>query len=351
MSSRSLSGVARWIAVLAVVAAAGCIAEETPPPPPGVGPALSAPLGEERLEQLVAPVALYPDPLLLNILTAATYPAEVVEARRWLADPENAALRGDSLAAALAEKSWDPSVKALVPFAAILKMMDDHLDWTQSLGEAFLAQQAEVMDVVQKLRRRAESAGRLVSGPQQLVGEEEGAVTILPPPSQMIYVPSYNPWCVYGAWPYPAYPPYFFAPWSGICMPPDYLIAFDIGVFLPFGFWEWGRFDWRHHWIRIDHEHYQHFNPQHLPQGDVWQHDLFHRGGVPYHNPRNAEQFQPGADGHRAFRGFEPREGAAPTYRAPPVFEGYGARHEVESHASRGSSSLHGMSGGRGGHR
>ena len=120
-----------------------------------------------QLDQLLAPIALYPDPLLAQILMAATYPLEVVEAARWVQDPNNARLRGDQLDAALQPQDWDPSVKSLVPFPQILQMMNSKLDWTQALGNAFLAQQADVMDSVQRLRAQAQAAGTLQSSPDR----------------------------------------------------------------------------------------------------------------------------------------------------------------------------------------
>ncbi len=188
------------LAILIVASAAATTAslaqDAAPAPMEAAGPSLTQP----QLEQLVAPVALYDDPLLADVLTASTYPLEVVEAHRWLADPANAALKGDALASALDDKDWDPSVKALIPFPQVIETMDGHLDWTENLGEAFLSQEDEVMDAVQQLRHRAESAGTLKSSPQQTVADDAGDVTISPPP-EAIYVPEYDPWCAYGPWP------------------------------------------------------------------------------------------------------------------------------------------------------
>jgi hypothetical protein len=143
---------------------------------------------------------------------ASTYPLEVVEAARWVEDPNNARLKGDQLAAALQGKDWDPSVKSLAPFPQILRMMDDRLDWMQKLGDAFLAQQNEVMDSVQRLRRQAEEAGTLQSSPQQTVTTQDQTITVEPANPNVVYVPIYDPTVVYGAWPYPDYPPYYFPP-------------------------------------------------------------------------------------------------------------------------------------------
>ena len=140
-------------------------AAPVPPPSPGAAPA-SALLTQAQLAQLVAPIALYPDPLLAQILMASTYPLEVVEAARWVNVNGNRALKGDALTAAMQAQNWDPSVKALVPFPRVLQIMSDQLQWTQALGNAFLAQQADVMAAVQSLRQEAMAAGNLRQTPQ-----------------------------------------------------------------------------------------------------------------------------------------------------------------------------------------
>lgn len=343
MISPRLRALGASIGVLAMLST-GCVAEVAPPlaaqaPPPG------AALTQQQLDQLVAPVALYADPLLIDILTASTYPLEVVEAQRWTLDPAHAALKDDTL---LARQTWDPSVKALVPFPEILQMMDGHLEWTQRLGETFLVQQADVMDAVQRLRRRAQSTGQLKSSPQEIIGADADNVTILPPPSQIIYVPTYDPWCVYGPWAYPVSPPYYFTPWPGSCGSPDYVIGFGVGIFLPFGYWEWGSFDWHDREIRIDRGRYAQFHSAHEPVGEVWRHDPSHRAGVPYRDPRNIERFQPKRSDHQSFRGYAGRDGlpaqaARPT---PPVYESFGAGRNVQAQSERGQASRQGMSGG-----
>jgi hypothetical protein len=204
------------------------------------------PLTAEQLDRLVAPIALYPEPLLAQILMAATYPLEVVEADRWLQVPANAALKGDRLAAALREQPWDPSIKSLIAFPQVLRMMDKHLEWTEQLGDAFLAQQADVMAAIQRPRRLAAAAGSLGSGPQQTVSSSEPEITIEPANPAVVYVPAYNPWCVYGAWPDPDLPPFVFETWPSECGPE----IFGLGIYPPFGFWAWGIFEWRRHQIR-----------------------------------------------------------------------------------------------------
>ena len=178
-------------------------APATPPPAQPVSPG--------QLEQLVAPIALYPDPLLAQILMASTYPLEVVEAARWVKVPANQALTGDALTNALKAQNWDPSIKALVPFPRVLENMSDQLQWTEQLGNAFLAEQADLMAAVQSLRHEAMAAGNLKQTPQcrcviQITGE---TISILPAEPQVVCVPVYVP-AVYGSWHYPAYPPYSF---------------------------------------------------------------------------------------------------------------------------------------------
>jgi hypothetical protein len=161
---------------------------------------------QEELDQLLAPIALYPDNVLTQIFIASTYPLEVVQAERWM--KQNKSLKGDALKAALDKQPWDDSVKALVTFPDVLSMMSEKLDWTQKLGDAFLAQQKGVMDTVQQLRRKAAESGNLKSTKEQEVKKEGDIIIIQPVNPQVVYVPVYNPTVVYGPWPYPAYPPY-----------------------------------------------------------------------------------------------------------------------------------------------
>jgi len=141
---------------------------------------VTAPFTAQELDQMLAPIALYPDSLVAQILMAATYPLEVVEADRWLRDPNHAALKGEPLAAALDQQQWDPSVKSLVAFPQILRMMDGNLDWTEQMGDAFLANQAASMDSIQRLRQWPEAAGKLSSTVQEVVATAGPAITIEP---------------------------------------------------------------------------------------------------------------------------------------------------------------------------
>src|SRR6202035_849956 len=176
-------------------------------PPPG-----AELLKPEQLEALVAPIALYPDALLANMLAAATYPLEVVEADRFVKENKN--LKGDTLKAAVDKKSWDDSVKALTATPSVLDMMSDKLDWTKSLGDAMLAQQADLMDAIQRLREKARANNKLSSNKQQKVTgkqqESKQVIVIEPTDPNTVYVPYYEPATVYGAWPYAEYSPYYF---------------------------------------------------------------------------------------------------------------------------------------------
>jgi len=278
-------------------------------------PAQGAPSGptfsEPQLDQMLAPIALYPDEVLGQILIAATYPLEVVQANRWLTNPANASLRGADLAAALQQQSWDPSIKSLVPFPQILSMMDLDLDWTETLGDAFLAQQGDVMDAVQQLRARAQAAGTLASTPQQSVTNNDQAVEIAPPDANTVYVPVYDPDMAYGDWPYPQYPPY------DLVFPGYPLGAFvGFSIFAPF--WGWDSWDWHHHRLNI------------VPGGPgprfplhpgPWLHDPGHRGGVPYRDAAVRARFEGTVDGRPArseFRGY----GSTTVEQRLPSFQG-----------------------------
>ncbi len=202
------------------------------------------PFSQEQLDQLLAPIALYPDSLLAQIFMASTYPLEVVQAGRWV--KANKTLKADALTAALEKENWDPSVKSLVNFPQVLEMMNEQLDWTQKLGDAFLAQQKDVMDTVQQLRAKAQTAGNLKTTEQQtvVVEKETQTIVIQPASPQVVYVPTYNPAVVYGPWLYPAYPPYAY-------YPPGYvagaaLFSFGVGVAVGAAWgYAWGNCNWR----------------------------------------------------------------------------------------------------------
>jgi hypothetical protein len=273
---------------------------------------------QEELDQLVAPIALYPDSLLAQIFMASTYPLEVVQAGKWAKANQN--LKGDALATALEKEGWDPSVKSLVNFPQVLDMMNEKLDWTQKMGDAFLAQQKDVMDTVQKLRLKAYGEGNLKTTEQQKVAVEEETKTIIIEPAnpEVIYVPTYNPTVVYGAWPYPSYPPYYYYPPGYV--PGAALFAFGVGVARGAAWgYAWGNCNWRGGDVNvdvnrntninnnIDRSKYQ--NKVTTGQGGKgeWNHDPEHRKGTSYRDQATAQKYDRGgsrdAQSRDAYRG------------------------------------------------
>ena len=184
---------------------------QTPATPAASSTSTDQLLKPEQLDALVAPIALYPDNLLSLVLMASTYPLEVVQADRWATEHKN--LKGDQLKAEVDKQGWDDSVKSLVATPDVLSMMSKKLDWTLKLGDAVLAQQPDVMDAIQRLRSRADANNKLTSTKEQTVTkrQEQGrqVIAIEPTNPETIYVPYYDPAVVYGAWPYPEYPPYY----------------------------------------------------------------------------------------------------------------------------------------------
>ena len=209
---------------------------------PGNSTDTSADYTAEQLDALLAPIALYPDQLLTQILMASAYPLQIVEAYRWQQEPANSKLTGDALATALQAQSWDPSVKSLVPFPQVLSTMNDKLDWVQQLGYAVENQESDVLASVQRLRKQAQQAGQLQTNAQQVVSVEDQAIIIAPAQPNVVYVPVYNPTVVYGAWPYPAYPPVYWPPPPGYALAAG--IAFGVGVAVTASLWGWARPGW-----------------------------------------------------------------------------------------------------------
>lgn len=243
----------------------------------------AAPLPQAQLDALLAPIALYPDQLLAQVLMASTYPLDVVSAARFL--QQNPTLRGDALDQALQQQNWDPSVLSLTAYPQVLMMMNDMLDWTQRLGNAFLANQQQVMDTVQMLRSRAQAAGNLQSSPQQTVMDQSGIIAIEPAQPQYVYVPVYDPMLIYGAWQDQAYLPPFWHP-PAIYGYPDWASGFTVGVFFGTGcrisddHWGWAHPNWRGHDIDVDvgHNHFAN-RPQYV--------GLWHDGRWAHTPPRN----------------------------------------------------------------
>ena len=285
----SLSGIAVAVLAFLVLLPAGVMAQ-TPPPPASS----QEPLKPEELEALVAPIALYPDALLAEVLMAATYPLEVVQADRWLTANKN--LKEDQLKAAVDKQPWDGSVKSLVATPSVLTMMSSKLDWTQKLGDAFLAQQTDVMDAIQRLRTKAQANNQLTSTNEQTVTvrqeDNQQVIAIEPTDPNTVHVPYYDPAVVYGQWPYPDNPPYYFPDTYAGYIGPGLLatgIAFGAGYALnrwaSRGNYWGGRINWNRNAINVNRPVVNPLN------GNIWQHNPAHRRGVRYNNVNVQQRF------------------------------------------------------------
>lgn len=326
---------------IALLVLAGCSEEESPPPAPGnpasqaAAPAATttaepapastseAVFSPEELDQMLAPLALYPDSLLAQVLMATTYPGNVADAASWSMEHPDA--NGDDAVRQVADQPWDPSVQSLVAFPAVLATLGQDPAWVQRVGDAFLAQPDAVMDSVQRLRGKAKEAGNLESNEQQKVSiqpansapptdvQQAPAQTIIIEPAdpQVVYVPSYNPSVVYGTWSYPSYPPVYYPP------PPGYYVGNALAAGLAFGAGVaivnslWGDCDWHDHDIDIDVHRYNDLNINRKLEinQNKWQHNSLNRNGVPYRDRASREQFSRRLDGAQqrdALRGHEP---------------------------------------------
>jgi hypothetical protein len=303
---------------------------EAPPPdngaPPPEQPA-PARLSPQQLQELVAPIALYPDALVAQILAAAAYPTQIVEAERFL--QQNPNLKGKELGDAVNQQDWDPSVKALTQFPSVLANMDKDLTWTSELGDANINQQADVMNAIQYMRHQAQKAGHLNSSPQQAVTEQGDDIDIAPAEPDVVYVPEYDPELVYG-YPVALWPGFY--PWWGIGGPYiSFGIGFPIGPFLGFG-WGWGAwgFDWYHHGL-IWGGHPYAFHSHAFYDRNAYFHGGFHGG--------------PGfARGDRGMRGYGGARGGAGDFRGgrAGAFGGIDRGGDARGFASRGRASFGG---------
>ena len=251
----------------------------------------------EQLDALLAPIALYPDQLLTQVLMASVYADQVKAADAWVKQPAHKDLTGDALDKALAGQSWDPSVKSLVPFPQVLDMMSENADWTNQLGYAMSVQQSDVMASVQRLRQQAQAAGQLQSSAQQTVSTQGSTIVIVPAQPNVVYVPVYNPTVVYGVWPYPAYPPVYYPP------PPAYGLgnallrgmAFGAGVAIVGGLWGWATPHWGYGNINVNVNRYNNINVNRPPiNNGNWQANRPNGGwrppsGGPVGKPRPAQ--------------------------------------------------------------
>ncbi len=268
--------------------------QEAPPPPEQPAPSQLSP---EQLQQLVAPIALFPDALVAQILAAAAYPTQIVEAERFL--EQNPNLKGKELADAVDQQDWDPSVKALTQFPSVLANMNKDLSWTSELGDANYNQQADVMNAIQYMRQKAQQAGNLRSTPQQTVTDQGGNIDIVPADPEVVYVPEYNPEFVYG-YPVELWPGFY--PWWGVGGPYiSFGVGFGIGPFFGFGWgWHGWGFDWHHHGLIYGGRPYA-FHSHAFYDRNAYFHGGY-RGGAPF------------ARGDRELRGYRAEGGG---FRGP----------------------------------
>jgi hypothetical protein len=288
----------------------GLMAQGTQEAPPEQEGPLFRP---EEIDQLMAPIALYPDSLLAQILAASTYPLEIVQAARFV--EQNKSLKGEKLMQAAKDKDWDPSVKAMLEFPDVLLMMNEKLEWTEKLGDAFLSQQKDVMDSAQRLRQKAQESGNLKTTQEQKVVVEQETKTIIIEPAnpQVVYVPTYSPTVVYGAWPYPAYPPYPVYPYGYVA---GAAFTFAAGVAIGAawgGYGGWGC-GWGGGEVDVDVNRQNNFTKNNYNNSQKyqkkegggggknqnWQHNPEHRKGAQYKDQRTAQKFGQQGSGSRA---------------------------------------------------
>src|SRR6266403_3534599 len=291
----------------------------------------------QELQQLVAPVALYPDALVAQVLAASTYPTQIVEAERWMQSHSD--LKGDKLGKEVDKQNWDPSVKALAQFPSVLENMDKNLSWTSSLGEAYVNQPQDVTDAVQAMRQQAHKAGHLNSNEQERVTTQGNTIIIEPADPQVVYVPAYDPWLVYGG-PIAVYPGWYETPgifWGGVGL--SFGVGFGLGYFGGFG-WGWGLwgYDWHGRRASFDHHefvtHSREFGHDGFHHGD-FNHGNFSHGGFGHGNVGHGS-FDHGNSFHGS-SGFHAQSGGH-----PGGFGGFNHGGDAHGFSSRGHSSVGG---------
>jgi hypothetical protein len=286
-------------------------AQPAPLPPPA-GSAPSQPLSPQQLDDLVAPIALYPDPLVGEVLAASTYPMEIAEAEQWVQDHPK--WKPSKLMDEAKKQKWDPSVQGLVAFPQVLTRLTQDMGWTTALGNAFLAQQADVMQALQRMRAQAQARGTLHSTPQQTVTTEnqngQSAIQIMPANPDVWYVPYYNPVYVWGPPVWGVYPPLLY---PGIDIGFGWGLGIDLGLYFGgWGGWGWGGWGWMPNWygggIWLNHSFFHRYGFNHFhgdPMGrSEWTHDPAHRLGVPYGNREVAGRFGGRTEGAASRGGF-----------------------------------------------
>jgi hypothetical protein len=296
------------------------------------------PVGAGELDQLTAPIALYPDQLVAQILAASTFPTEIVEADRWM--QEHATLQGEALAQEVDKQPWDPSVKALTQFAAVLANMDQNLSWTSALGEAYASQPQAVMSAVQAMRLRARQAGTLQSSQQETVTADGQDIALNPADPETIFVPQYDPWLAYGD-PIDIYPGW--DPYPGLFLDePGLAWGAGLGIYAGFG-WGWHHWhaDWRHHRLDFNHQPY-------VSRPAAFSHPNTRPGGLDYDRPNGFDNtpIHSPVRSHDQFAA--PENWGTATRMAPhsPAFSGFDRGRMAGTYAFRGTSSPGGFHGG-----
>jgi hypothetical protein len=299
-------------------------------------PAQAVQESSEQLQQLVAPIALYPDGLIAQILAAATYPTEIVEAERWL--EQHKTLEGDKLAKEVNKQAWDPSVKALIQFPAVLANMNQNLAWTSELGDAYVNQQPEVTQVIQTMRQRAQQAGNLKSTTQETVNTQGQTIVIQPAAPDVVYVPEYDPWLVYGA-PITIFPGWY--PYAGLYLDGPGIafgLGFGIGLFAGFG---WGWYGWGYDWHGGGRVLYNH-NTFISHSTTIVNRNSFRSSGANF--SRAGDSHGHSFSGYGGSRGFNNAHVAAGMHSS--AFSGFNHGGSAGANAFQGRSSFGGFHGG-----
>ena len=316
----------------------------------------AAKIPNDQLDSLVAPIALYPDPLLAQVLAASTYPLEIIQLQQWMAKHPD--LKGEALAAAVEKEDWDPAVQGLAALPDVVKRLGDDIRWTNDLGNAFLAQQSDVMDAVQRMRKKASDAGNLKTTEQQKVTTQvvqtKEVIVIQQANPQVIYVPAYNPVVVYGPPIYP-YPPIYYPP-------PGYYaagVAIGFGVGIAMGAFWGGGWGYGPRWgygsvnINVNNRYVNHYNRYNGGNryGGSWNHNPAHRGGTPYGDRNTANRYGGTARGDSAAtRQTAARQNSGASARTQPA-AGANRGGTSNAGANRGASSTAGAGGDRVGNR
>jgi hypothetical protein len=339
-TSRIRSSNLLWQGIIAIACTAllmprefVALAQGTTPAPAGTTEPAAAKLPPEQLDSLVAPIALYPDSLLAQTLVAATYPLEIIQLQQWLL--KNPGLKDKALVDAVAKQPWDPAIQSMAAIPDVVKRLADDVQWTTDLGNAFLAQQGDVMDAVQRMRKKAADKGALVPNEQQKVDTQvvEGKTVIVVESAnpEVVYVPSYSPTVVYGSSPYYPYPPIYYPPY----VPGAAFVSFSFGVMVGAA---WGgyccRMGWGHNDIDIDvnnNFNRNNINNGNRNQGGKWQHDAQHRGAAPYADKATANKYGGAA------RGDSPGSRQASARQQPSGAGNRGASPGVSDRSAGGS--------------